>query len=70
VSFFVGTGRFEDLNADVRWTSACRQLDGGNSLIFISKGNENVTNLAGTSAKQRGPKFDKKTMVHKNKNLV
>ncbi len=23
-----------DLNADVRWTSACRQLDGGNTIIF------------------------------------
>ena len=28
--------RFEDLNADVRWTSACRQLDGGSSLILLS----------------------------------
>ena len=24
------------LNADVRWTSACRRLDGGNSLIYSS----------------------------------
>ena len=25
---------FEESYADVRWTSACRQLDGGNTLIF------------------------------------
>ena len=35
-----GEGSRTDLNADVRWTSACCQLDGGNSLIF-TKG-ENV----------------------------
>jgi len=28
--------------ATVRWTVACRQLDGGNSSIFISAGNENA----------------------------
>ena len=44
--------RFEDLNADVRWTSACRQLDGGNSLILLSCGKQNAANLAGTSAKR------------------
>ena len=26
-------GRFEYSNATVRWTVACRQLDGGNSLL-------------------------------------
>jgi hypothetical protein len=26
--------RFERLNATVRWTVACRQLDGGNTSIF------------------------------------
>ena len=28
----LGSARFEDLNADVRWTSACRQLDGENTI--------------------------------------
>ena len=32
---------FEGLNADVRWTSACRQLDGGNTLIFAKGENAN-----------------------------
>ena len=41
--------RFEDLNADVRWTSACRQLDGGNSIIFLPIGRKMQPNLAGTS---------------------
>jgi len=36
------TDRFEDLNADVRWTSACRQLDGGNSIIFLPIGKKNA----------------------------
>jgi len=36
------------LNAEVRWTSACRQLDGGNTLFFLSIGKKNATNLAGT----------------------
>ena len=49
--------RFEDLNADVRWTSACRQLDGGNSLILLSCGKQNTANLAGTSAKRIGAVF-------------
>ena len=42
VSFFCGKSRFEDLNADVRWTSACRQLDGGNSIIYLSYGKINA----------------------------
>ena len=40
--------RFEDLNAIARWTIARRQLDGGTSLIFLSVGKKNATNLAGT----------------------
>jgi len=30
--------RFEDLNATVLWTVACRQLDGGNTLNFLPIG--------------------------------
>ena len=37
--------RFEPSNASVRWTLACRQLDGGNTMIFIPVGNENEPNL-------------------------
>ena len=37
--------RFEQSNATVRWTVACRRLDGGNSLILIPFGNQNVANL-------------------------
>ena len=38
VLFFLALrARFEDLNADVRWTSAWRQLDGGNSINFFPK---------------------------------
>jgi len=45
-----GTDRFEDLNADVRWTSACRRSRRRQHLDFHSlEGNGNVTNLAGTS---------------------
>ena len=47
------TDRFEDLNATVRWTVACRQLDGGNTLIFLSAGKKNVPNLAGTCPDKR-----------------
>jgi len=34
--------RFEDLNATVLWTVACRQLDGGNSIIFLPIGKKNA----------------------------
>jgi hypothetical protein len=44
-----GPDRFEDLNADVHWTSACCQLDGGNTINFLFKGKKIATNLAGTS---------------------
>ena len=51
-SFFVwrnqGRSDLNHLNADVRWTSACRQLDGDNSISFLSNGKKNATNLAGT----------------------
>jgi len=60
--FFVGTGRFEDLNATVQWTSACRQLDGGNSLIFRSIGTKNATNLAGTFPK--GNQYNLHRLIH------
>jgi len=33
---------FEDLNTDVRRTSAYRQLDGGNTIIFLSSGKKNA----------------------------
>ena len=33
--FLSGGGSRTDLNADVRGTSACRQLDGGNTIIFF-----------------------------------
>ena len=34
--------RFEDLNETVHWTVACRQLDGGNTIIFLPTGKKNV----------------------------
>jgi len=40
--FFIPQVGFEQFNATVRWTVACRQLDDGNTLIFISAGNENA----------------------------
>ena len=33
--FWPGGGSRTDLNADVRGTSACRQLDGGDTFIFF-----------------------------------
>jgi hypothetical protein len=63
VSFLFGetsAARFEDLNADVQWTSACSQLDGGNTLVFVHSRTKTQTNLAGTS---------KKTLVRKNKSF-
>ena len=36
-------------NATVRGTVACRQLDGGNTAVFVHSGTETQTNLAGTS---------------------
>ena len=39
LSFLFGRHRTRtQLNADVRWTSACRQLDGGNSIRGVSRG--------------------------------
>ena len=35
-----GNGTRTHLNADVRWTSACRQLDGGNTIIFFPRKEE------------------------------
>jgi len=35
---------FEQLIATVRWTVACRQLDGGNTLISIPTGMEMQAN--------------------------
>ena len=46
--------RFEDLNATVRWTVACRQLDGGNTIIFIPPGMKMLTNLASSSTSPDG----------------
>ena len=37
-----GTDRFEKLNATVRWTVACRRIDGGNTFIFLSNGKKNA----------------------------
>ena len=36
--FFLSDERFEPLNATVRWTVACRQLDGGNTINYLSIG--------------------------------
>ena len=41
---FISRMGFEQLIATVRWTVACRQLDGGNTLISISTGMEMQTN--------------------------
>ena len=41
--------RFEDLNADVRWTSARIRLDGFDTMIFLFGEKKNAANLAGTS---------------------
>ena len=38
-------------NATARGTVACRQLDGGNTAVFVHSGTETQTNLAGTSKK-------------------
>ena len=46
------------LNADVRWTSACRQLDGGNTLVFLSSGKKNTPNLAGICRNKRSLQKD------------
>ena len=35
------------INADVRWTSACRQLDGGNTIIFAKGENANKSGRYG-----------------------
>ena len=47
--FLFCAARFEDLNATVRWTVACRQLDGGNTIIFIPSGMKMLANLASSS---------------------
>ena len=47
--FLFCAARFEYLNATVRWTVACRQLDGGNTIIFIPPGMKMQTNLASSS---------------------
>jgi len=41
---FISKGGFEESIATVRWTVACRQLDGGNTLISIPTGMEMQTN--------------------------
>ena len=57
MSFFLEVpARFENLNADVRWTSACRHRAGGNTLNFLSNGKKIVPNLAGTCPDKRYPK--------------
>ena len=38
LSVLIFVSRFENLNATVRWTVACRQLDGGNSINFLPIG--------------------------------
>ena len=43
--FHFSNERFEQFNATVRWTVACRRLDGGNTLILIPLGNQNAANL-------------------------
>ena len=40
-SFSLGGLGFEESNAGVQWTPACRQLDGGNTLIFAKGENAN-----------------------------
>ena len=52
LSFLQGWQGFEPLNATVRWTVACRRLDGGNSLI-CSIG-ANATNPDTPTKKKRG----------------
>ena len=37
------------INANVRWTSACRQLDGGNTIIFTKGENANKSGRYGLS---------------------
>ena len=41
---FISRMGFEQLIATVRWTVACRQLDGGNTLISIPTGMEMQAN--------------------------
>jgi len=41
VTGFFFTARFEKYNATVRWTVACRQLDGDNTIIFANDKNAN-----------------------------
>jgi len=41
VLFIFGGYGIRKINTDVRWTSACRRLDGGNSLIFAIGENAN-----------------------------
>ena len=41
--------RFEDLNADVRWTSARIRLDGFDTMIFLFEEKKNAANLADIS---------------------
>ena len=43
--FHFSNERFEQFNATVRWTVACRRLDGGNTLIQIPRGNQNAAKL-------------------------
>ena len=45
LSVFIFYLRFEQYNTTVRWTVACRRLDGGNTLILIPEGNQNAANL-------------------------
>ena len=41
-AFFFSNERFEHLNASVRGTLACRQLDGGNTIIILPSGKNNA----------------------------
>ena len=59
-----GTDRFEDLNADVRWTSARIRLDGFDTMIILFVEKNNATNLAGTCS---GNGYLKCTLITKRK---
>ena len=43
--FHFSNERFEQFDATVQWTAACRRLDGGNTMILIPFGNQNAANL-------------------------
>ena len=70
VLFLASIGDLNRLNAIVRWTIACRQLDGGNTIIFAKGKNTNQIPPIGTENHPSGGPLVCKTYTILNAVLI